>query len=120
MTTEAIEKLHLSQKLTQEEIDFAKEVGRVKWCYSGCLKAAMSNRGWKFDPTKGRFTLQREKNKESFIDIDILNGITNPQSGEVLIEAGFIDRRTWNLTQYAFLSIPSWDRVLGAIAAVLR
>lgn len=119
MTTEAIEKLYLSQKLTREEVDFAKEVARVEGCYSGCLKAAMSNKGWKLDPIKNQFTLQKKK-KNNFIDVDVLNGITNPQSGEILIEAGFIDQRIWDLAQYAFLSIPSWDRFFGSIAAALR
>lgn len=119
MTTEAIEKLHLSQKLTREEIDFAKEVGRAKRCYSDCLKAAMSNKGWELDPVKNQFTLQKKK-KNGFIDVDVLNGITNPQSGKVLVEAGFVDQRIWDLTQYAFLSISSWDRLFGSIAAALR
>jgi len=120
MTIEAIEKLHLSQKLTREEIDFAKEVARVKRCYSDCLKAAMSNKGWKLDPIKSQFTLQKKKKNKNFIDVDVLNGITNPQSGKVLVEAGFIDQRIWDLAQYAFLSIPSWDRFFGSIAAALR
>lgn len=115
MSEEAIEKLHLLQKLKQEEIDFAKEIAKAKKCYSDCLKAAMSNYGWKLEPTKGHFIL-----KKAFIDVDILDRIANPQEGEILVKAGFIDQKVWNLAQYAFLSMPLLVRLGGAFAAAFR